>query len=184
MSCCSNTYFLGCFNHCGQITFGTASATETLTAVFSFAGIDASFDIGTISGDPYTINIGGLNENTSYTLKLYNEDGTEHTVDVNGVEYDCFRFKTKIIYGASPVEYAETACCSPTTIVVQGQQSYQLTFGQWSQYGAIPEIQVVINIDGELQNIAFQQVYDSMPNPTTITITLPGAPDVWYIIIK
>src|SRR5574343_593550 len=100
MSCCTNTpYFLGCVNHCSTLSFGIASETTTLTGVFTFAGIDSSQDISIIATEPITVDVSGLNEYASYTLKFYDSDGLPYSVDINGTEYDCFRFKTKVIYG-------------------------------------------------------------------------------------
>lgn len=183
MTCCDNTYKLGCFNHCSTIKFGTADATKTLTGIFTFAGSSYPLAIPIVTGQQYSIPLSGLNENAEYTLKLYNSDGTIYTITINDVEYDCFSLKTMVVYDStSTTTSEETVCCDPLIIHVT-EESYVLTVSQWSSYGAIPELQVVVMIDGVYQNIDFQQTYDSMPTPTEITINAFGATD-WYLIVS
>lgn len=185
MSCCTNTYNLGCFNHCGSISFGEATSTETLTAVVEFANQANQLEIDITNGDPYLIPLSGLNEDAFFTMKLYDDSGAVHTITIDEVVYDCFTFKTRVIYGATVSTTVSTTCCAPRIIEVTGLDEYTVTYSQFQAYGSIPNIQVVVKVGATYQRVDFQPTYDQMPDPQNITITINGTPpDTWYIIIS
>ena len=93
-TCCASPYFLGCFSHCATASFGIASETTTLTGIFSFAEIQTTQEIPITITEPIQIDLSELNEYALYELTLY-KDGEVYSVDIDGTEYDCFRFKTK-----------------------------------------------------------------------------------------
>jgi hypothetical protein len=182
MSCCTKTYNLGCFNHCGSISFGEAESTETLTAILSFANNHQSLSIDISDGDPYLIPLSSLNEDAFYTFKLYDDSGSVHTVTIDDIEYDCFEFKTMVVSGITVSTSTSDTCCASKIIHVT-EETYVLTKSQWSRYGAIPNLQAVVDVGGGYQNVDFQQQYNSMPTPTEITITVGGSTD-WYLIVS
>lgn len=182
-TCCVTPYFLGCFNHCGAASFGIASETTTLTGIFTFAGIDSYQEIPIVITEPIQIDLSGLNEYALYELTLYDSDGNLYPVDIDGTEYDCFRFKTKVVYGQrlEPSPTPET-CCDPVIIEVDPSElSYVIQASEWASFGQVPTIEVFTDDGTGYTLTTVQPQYDSFPNPTSITVSIPFAAVAWYI---
>lgn len=96
MECCTNTYNLGCFNHCNEIIFEDAPATELLTLVFFGANHIIKKAFNAIITEPIIINLNGLNENYTYNLQIFDNTNTIINFTIDGQVYDCFKIKTKI----------------------------------------------------------------------------------------
>jgi len=60
VECCTNTYNLRCFNHCNEIIFQDAPATEVLTLVFFGANHIIKKAFNAIINEPIIINLDGL----------------------------------------------------------------------------------------------------------------------------
>lgn len=101
MSCCTNTYNLGCIYHCNQLSFGTADFGGTVVGVFTSGNIVISQSITVVEGEPLIFDMSLLNEEMAYTLTLYHDD-EKITLTIDGVEYDCFSVKTTLIGDAIP----------------------------------------------------------------------------------
>lgn len=187
MSCCESPYNFGCYNHCGSISTGVDSDfTGTLTGHFSYAGITVSRDIDVESGEEIVIPLNGLNETALYTLTLYDESGVVYPLTISGTEYTCFKFKTQVIYNsvADAVTPAED-CCESVTLTMTGVSSRTILVTEWSQFGAIPSIEVIVKVGGVYQSVPTNWTPDTMPNPTQIVVDLGSIPaDPWYIRLK
>jgi hypothetical protein len=96
MSCCNNTYNLGCYEHCKVVTFVNSPITAPLTAVYSFGNINIPIEVDGMIGAPIYLYLNVLNENTTYTLKFLDENQNAVVFNVGGVDYDCFTISTKI----------------------------------------------------------------------------------------
>lgn len=94
MICCQNTYNLCEWSTCESIEFGIATSTSTIKAHFTFANNTSIKDVLITNGMPYTLDLDGLNENACYTIRFKNLDGTKHIININGIDYDCFKLKT------------------------------------------------------------------------------------------
>lgn len=101
MSCCTNTYNLGCIYHCNQLSFGTADFGGTVVGVFTSGNIVISQSITVVEGDPLIFDMSLLNEEMAYTLTLYHDD-EQISLTIDGIEYDCFSVKTTLIGDAIP----------------------------------------------------------------------------------
>lgn len=101
MSCCTNTYNLGCIYHCNQLSFGTADFGGTIVGVFTSGNIVISQSITVVEGEPLIFDMSLLNEEMAYTLTLYHDD-ERISLNIDGVEYDCFSVKTTLIGDAIP----------------------------------------------------------------------------------
>lgn len=101
MSCCTNTYNLGCIYHCNQLSFGTADFGGTVVGVFTSGNIVISQSITVVEGEPLIFDMSLLNEEMAYTLTLYHDD-EKIALTIDGVEYDCFSVKTTLIGDAIP----------------------------------------------------------------------------------
>lgn len=186
MSCCSNPYNFGCYGSCSSIRTGVDSDfTGTLTGHFEFAGITVAIDIDVVVDEPIIIPLNGINETAKFTLTLYDEDGDVYPLEIDDTSYTCFEFKTKVVYN-SVAEISEDAnCCDPVVIEVDGESEYIIQASEWSQFGSIPSIEVIVKESGVYTSIPVNWVPDSMPDPTTITINIGGVPpDPWYIRLK
>lgn len=96
MACCTNTYKLGCYEHCKVVTFFNSTVTAHLKAVYSYGNISQEFDIDALADAPIYLYLNQLNENTTYTLKIFDENSNVVTFNVGGIDYDCFEITTKI----------------------------------------------------------------------------------------
>ena len=96
MSCCTNTYNLGCIYHCNQLSFGSADFGGTVVGVFTSGNIVISQSITVVEGEPFIFDMSRLNEEMAYTLTLYHDD-EQISVTIDEVAYDCFSVKTTLI---------------------------------------------------------------------------------------
>lgn len=185
MSCCNNTYQLGCFNHCSAISFGTATGTATLTGIFSFAGINTAVNVPIVTGQPYIISLTSLNENTDFSLRLFNNDGSVHSITMGDTSYDCFGFKTMVVYNSTSTAPVVSECCTSMLIAVTGISQYTVTAAQWAGFGSVPSFEVISKVDGKWITTPIEPEFDQMPVPTSALIDIGGIPaDTWYIKIK
>jgi hypothetical protein len=98
MSCCNNTYNLGCYCHCDTISFGIVPQSGTYKFVFTFAGIKRMFSVTAVQDEPFEFDLSLLNENASYTFYvLY--DNIKVPIIINDSEQTDFRLKTENIQG-------------------------------------------------------------------------------------
>ena len=102
--CCENTLYLGCYNPCGMVIdfdmIVTGGMAGDWTLLLTFGRQKQKFVVSLSVGDDIKFNLSNLNEYYTYLLTLLDPDGNTVMVEVNGIEYDCFEFKTQI--GAIP----------------------------------------------------------------------------------
>lgn len=96
MICCTNTYNLGCFNHCSEITFQNSTVTGVLSLIYFGANHVIKKNFNATIGQPIILNLEGLNENYKYDLQIFDQNNEIITFTINAENYDCFQIKTKI----------------------------------------------------------------------------------------
>ncbi len=70
----------------------------------------------------------------------------------------------------------------PVMIPVVAQDTRVLLQSEWAAFGAVPTIEVFYNDGSAFITIPVQPIFDTMPIPTTITITISGiTTETWYI---
>ena len=98
--CCENTLFIGCYNPCGMVIdfdmIVTGGMAGDWTLLLTFGRQKQKFVVSLAVGDDIKFNLSNLNEYYTYSLTLLDPDGNVVMVEVNGVEYDCFEFKTQV----------------------------------------------------------------------------------------
>ena len=187
MTCCSTPYNFGCFGHCSAIYTGVDSDfTGNLSGVFTFAGISVQRDIAVENGEEIVIALSGLNETALYSLSLYDEDGQLYPLVIGDVEYDCFKFKTMVVYNGTAVDVpVGDDCCDPVILTMDGVSSRTILASEWSQFGSIPSIEVLVKDSGVYTSVPVNWTPDTMPTPTQIVVDLGSVPaDPWYIRLK
>lgn len=126
MSCCINTYDLGCHNYCSVLSFGESEITGTVTGLFSFGNISSVQSISATVGQPFVFDLSLLNENAKQTLQLYNSSGNKITQTIDDLVYDCFSVTTQIFGGVSQSGTATPASdVYSITIIGDGTDNYQ-----------------------------------------------------------
>lgn len=95
--CCSKILKLCKVNACDSIDFGiTAQAEGVHKLVLDFLGSLTTLTETFGNGDEIIFPVTDLNENMIFTARLYQPDGKQIIISKDGVEYDCFEFKTII----------------------------------------------------------------------------------------
>ena len=126
MSCCTNTYDLGCHNYCSVLSFGESEITGTVVGLFSFGNISVAQSISAITGEPFVFDLSLLNENAKQTIQLYNSSGNKITQIIDDVVYDCFTVTTQIYGGLSQSGSVTPASdVYSITIIGDGTEEYQ-----------------------------------------------------------
>ena len=184
MSCCSTHIDLGCVSACGIMTLPyTATESGQHTLLIENSGTKRAIAFNANIGEAIEIDMANFNESRSTIFQIVNPSGSTYTTTVDNVEYSCFKVKTFIVYGAETTTVSEEQpCCGSIILEVDGEETRTLQKSEWIRLGAVPTIEVFYNDGSGYMPIAVQPVFDSMPNPTEITITIPGIPsDKWYI---
>lgn len=96
MSCCTNTYNLGCFNNCSIIAVGLCLTSGTYNGVFTYGNISTTITVTAIENEPFLFDLSLLNENATFTLVIYDENENQITLTIDSVDYDCFKVKTQV----------------------------------------------------------------------------------------
>lgn len=95
--CCTKTLRLCSVNVCAEsvIDFGiTAQVEGTHQLILKFLGVEVLIEKDFAVDDQMTFPVGGLNENFTYTARIYEPDGKQVVIRKDSVEYDCFEFQT------------------------------------------------------------------------------------------
>lgn len=84
-------------NVCDSIDFGVeATVSGVHKLITDFLGIEIELDQTFEIGDKIIFQIDSLNESYQYTSELFNPDGAQITINKDGIQYDCFKFRTRI----------------------------------------------------------------------------------------
>lgn len=104
MTCCIKreddlaiTLDLGCFGHCEIIEF--AGSPEDGTYFLSYESFDCENEIElglVLEGESFKIDTSCFNENAEVCFKIYNSNNDVVEFENEGLEYQKFRFKTRI----------------------------------------------------------------------------------------
>ena len=95
--CCTNTLDLCKQNVCDSIDMGIGAAIPgTYKLVMYFLGMRISIEKEFIVGQQIIFPLEGLNEEFEFISELYDPIGDKLTKIIDGVEYNCFKFKTVI----------------------------------------------------------------------------------------
>lgn len=72
-------------------------ADEKYALVIDFLNTTITIKSDQYAANPsFQFNITELNENFEYTGQIFREDGTLVEIVIDGVSYDCIKFKTKV----------------------------------------------------------------------------------------
>lgn len=96
MSCCNNTYNLGCYDSCSNLSIGITEVSGTYKGIFTSGNNRITQTITVISGQPFVFDLRKLNESATYSLSIY-RNGVQQEITIDDVQYDCFSFKTQIL---------------------------------------------------------------------------------------
>jgi hypothetical protein len=190
MACCTNTYDLGCFDSCDTIllneeTVGTDIVYEQNGLLKILFETQFRFKINqdATQGEIIELDLQKFPENADITLRLYNADGSRFIHTIGSAMYDCFSIRIDI-YRTNNYEAMGTlpTCCAPKIFSYTGVDTATLTYDDWSKFGKIPTLEAYYNDGSSYISIPIQPMFNSMPNPTQITVTIGGIPtDTWYI---
>jgi len=183
LDCCKNIIDLGCVSSCGSITLpylATESGQHVLL-INSF-GTKRSYPFTANIGENFEIDMSNFNESMTSVFQIIKPSGSSYSTTVDSIQYSCFKIKTSIVYGSISSSSGSNECCGSIILEMDGVETRTVVKSEWSKLGAVPTIEVFYNDGNGYTPITVQPVFNSMPNPTEITVTIPGIPsDKWYI---
>ncbi len=185
MNCCTNTYDLGCFDSCDTITLPFAFEQNGTHKIQFETQFRFKYSITGVANEDVELDLTIFPENQFIYWRMINPDGTPFTYAVGSALYDCFSMRVDVYKDAeyTPVENVTiNKCCKPKIYAISGTDSKVFNLSDWVVFGDIPTIDVYYKDGSDYITIPVQPVYNSMPTPTQITVTISGIPsDVWYI---
>lgn len=100
-NCCEKTLNLGCLNACNAI-YDTGIVADAITAgtwilELTFGSVNIYYSVDVLDGETVIFTLSNLNENYTYSGQIIDPNGEIVMIEVNGIEYDCIEFSTKII---------------------------------------------------------------------------------------
>lgn len=100
-NCCEKTLNLGCLNACNAV-YNTGIVADALTAgvwvlELTFGSVNVYYSVDVADGETVIFTLTNLNENYTYSGQIISPDGEVIKLEVDGIEYDCIEFSTKII---------------------------------------------------------------------------------------
>jgi hypothetical protein len=100
-NCCEKTLNLGCLNACNAV-YDTGIVVDALTAgtwvlELTFGSVSIYYSVDVLDGETVIFTLTNLNESYTYSGQIIDPNGEIVTLEVNGTEYDCIEFSTKII---------------------------------------------------------------------------------------
>lgn len=100
-NCCEKTLNLGCLNACNAI-YNTGIVADALTEgvwvlELTFGSVNIYYSVSVADGETVIFTLTNLNENYTYSGQIIDPNGEIVTLEVDGIEYDCIEFSTKII---------------------------------------------------------------------------------------
>ena len=99
-NCCENTLILGCINSCDAV-FNTGIVANAITEgvwvlQLDFGSITIYYSADVLDGEEVIFTMTNLNESYTYKGQIIDPNGEIVNISVNGIEYDCIEFSTKI----------------------------------------------------------------------------------------
>lgn len=99
--CCTNTLDLCRQSVCDTLDIGiTAQLHGVYKFIVDFLGTEITLAEEFEVDDELEFDITGLNENMTFTGKLYQPNDKQIIISKDGVSYDCIKFKTVISVAA------------------------------------------------------------------------------------
>jgi hypothetical protein len=100
-NCCEKTLNLGCLNACNAV-YDTGIVVDALTEgtwvlELTFGSVSIYYSVDVEDGETVIFTLTNLNESYTYQGQIIDPNGEIVTLEVNGIEYDCIEFSTKII---------------------------------------------------------------------------------------
>lgn len=100
-NCCEKTLNLGCLNACDAV-YNTGIVVDALTEgtyilELTFGSVNIYYSVDVEDGETVIFTLTNLNENYTYSGQIIDPNGKIINIEVDGVEYDCIEFSTKII---------------------------------------------------------------------------------------
>lgn len=100
-NCCEKTLNLGCLNACNAV-YNTDIIADALTAgtwilELTFGSISVYYSTYAGKDEKVIFTLTNLNENYTYSGQIISPNGEVINIEVDGIEYDCIEFSTKII---------------------------------------------------------------------------------------
>ena len=100
-NCCEKSLNLGCLNACNAI-YNTGIVVDALTEgvwvlELTFGSVNIYYSVDVLDGETVIFTLTNLNENYTYSGQIIDPNGEIVTLEVDGIEYDCIEFSTKII---------------------------------------------------------------------------------------
>lgn len=100
-NCCEKTLNLGCLNACDAV-YNTGIVVDALTEgtyilELTFGSVNIYYSVDVEDGETVIFTLTNLNENYTYSGQIISPNGEVINIEVDGVEYDCIEFSTKII---------------------------------------------------------------------------------------
>jgi hypothetical protein len=98
-NCCEKTLNLGCLNACNAVynTGIVVSNDGTWVLELTFGSVNIYYSANVLTNETVIFTLTNLNENYTYSGHIIDPSGEIVTLEVNGIEYDCIEFSTKII---------------------------------------------------------------------------------------
>ena len=186
MACCTNTYDLGCFDSCDTIVLPFEYTQNGTYKILFETQFRFKLSQEGIIGDNIELDLQKFPENTTISFRIFNPDGTQFIYAYSSAMYDCFTMRVDIYrstdYTTTTTTPTSVVCCTPKIYAYTGVDTAVLNYDDWSKFGAIPTLEAYYNDGGSYITIPIQPMFNSMPNPTQITVTIGGIPtDTWYI---
>jgi hypothetical protein len=100
-NCCEKTLNLGCLNACNAV-YDTGIVADAITKgdwvlELTFGSVNIYYSVNVSDGETVIFTLTNLNESYTYQGQIIDPNGEIVTLEVNGIEYDCIEFSTKII---------------------------------------------------------------------------------------
>lgn len=100
-NCCEKTLNLGCLNACNAV-YNTGIVVDALTEgtwvlELTFSSVSIYYSVDVEDGETVIFTLTNLNESYTYQGQIIDPNGEIVTLLVDGIEYDCIEFSTKII---------------------------------------------------------------------------------------
>lgn len=100
-NCCEKSLNLGCLNACNAI-YNTSIVVDALNEgtwilELTFGSVNIYYSVDVLDGETVIFTLTNLNESYTYQGQIIDPNGEIINIEVNGIEYDCIEFSTKII---------------------------------------------------------------------------------------
>jgi hypothetical protein len=117
LSCCTNTYYLGCVDSCAMVTLPIVFPTDGHYTLYFSGTNNVKITVSGVSGEPILLDATLLNANSIYTFYIQNTSGVRQLFEIGEVEYDCFKIKIDAYFSIDATE--DITPTQPCTLMCQ-----------------------------------------------------------------